>query len=267
MSRQGAAALRERRFQDASRIYRDLAILDAGNPMWHLNLALALHGSGEYRGALLEAGVFLKDRPAPGPGHFVSGLAYLKLNQPCDAIAPLEKARQWQATRQILTELADAQQGCGHWEAAAREYESAAKAGASEPKLWRQSAHGWWTARRYDKAKAAFLATGNAFENDGEFQYEFGDTLVRLEGAKSGLARLERAVTLLPGLIAARGALGRALLEAGRAAEAVPHLEAAGIQDPAALLPLSRAYRSVGRTEDAAQAEADYKKRMAAPQN
>jgi predicted Zn-dependent protease len=117
-------------------------------------------------------------------------------------------------------------------------------------------------ARRYDKAKPAYASAAALFEKDGEYQYEFGDTLARLEGAQAGLSRLERAHALLPGLVAAQGALGRALAELKRYGEAVPHLEAAAIEDATLLLPLSRAYRGVGRLDDAARAEAEYKKRL-----
>jgi hypothetical protein len=65
-----------------------------------------------------------------------------------------------------------------------------------------------------------------------------------------------------PDLLPARGALGRALLELGRAAESVPHLEAAVPADPALLLPLSRAYKATARAEDAARAEAEYRRTM-----
>jgi predicted Zn-dependent protease len=56
--------------------------------------------------------------------------------------------------------------------------------------------------------------------------------------------------------------LGRALLDLDRADEAIPHLEAAVKVDPALLLPLSRAYKAKGRAEDAARAEAEYRRRQ-----
>jgi hypothetical protein len=66
-------------------------------------------------------------------------------------------------------------------------------------------------------------------------------------------------------MAAARGALGRALVDVGRHADAVPHLEIAAKQDPAALLALSRAYRAVGRVEDAARVEKEYKAKLGQP--
>ncbi|MGH9627306.1 MAG: hypothetical protein ACRD7E_02930 [Bryobacteraceae bacterium] len=84
---------------------------------------------------------------------------------------------------------------------------------------------------------------------------------MRTEGAQAG-----KAVRDAPQLLAARGALGRALVQVGRAPESIPHLEAAAGIDPTLLLPLSRAYKAAGRSEDAERAEAAYKKQVA-PQN
>jgi tetratricopeptide (TPR) repeat protein len=263
LSGQGAEAMRTRRFTEAAKIYRHLATVDAANPMWHLNLAMALQSSGELRAALAEFGVFLKAKPEPGPAHFLLGLTHLKLDQPCEAVAPLEAARRWKASVQVLVELGDAYHGCKRWDQAAAAYSEALRLTPGDRRLARQSARCWWLARRYDKAKLAYAGLTAKFGAEPEFQYEYGDTLVRLQGAAAGLPWLQKAVEAAPGMLAARGALGRALVELGRAADALPHLEAARGEDPAVLLPLSRAYRSVGRATDAAEAEAEYKRRIA----
>ena len=100
------------------------------------------------------------------------------------------------------------------------------------------------------------------FAGDAEFLYEFGDTLARLRGAEAGLPYLEKAVKADPQLAPAHGALGRALLELHRAEESIPHLEAAVDTDAVLLLPLSRAYKATGRLQDAARAEAEYRKSL-----
>lgn len=262
LSSQASQAMREKRFADAAQIYRRIAVQDPANPMWRFNLGLALSSGGEYQAALAELNVFLKARPEPGPGHLLVGLAKLKIDQPCEAIEPLEKARQWQASAMVLTELGDANQGCQRWEAAAGAYQAAAKVAPKDTRLARQAAHCWWMARQYDKARPLFASVADGFAEDAEFQYEFGDTLMRVQGAAAGLPRLERAVAAAPGLLAARGALGRALMELKRPADAIPHLEAAAPQDPALLMPLSQAYKAAGRAEDAARALTEYKQRV-----
>jgi len=261
LSSQGARALREKRYGEAARIYRELAIRDAANPMWHFNLGMALASQGEHAAALAELNVFLKARPEPGPAHFLSGLSRLKLGQPCEAIEPLERARRWQASAQVLTELGDAHQGCQRWEAAAEAYQAAARLAPKDTRLARQAAHCWWSARQYARARPLYSSVAAVYFAEPEFHYEFGDTLARLEGAAAGLSRLEKAVEAAPGLIAAQGALGRALMELKRPADAIPHLEAASPEEPALLLPLSQAYKATGRAEDAARALTEYRQR------
>jgi tetratricopeptide (TPR) repeat protein len=254
LSSQGAAAMREQRYPEAIKIYRELSAKDKANPMWRMNLGMALAMQGQHQEALTEFTAFLKARSQPGPTHFFTGLQLLKLDRPCDAIRPLETARKWRATPDVLVELADAYQGCKHWEQAAETYQK-----ANQP---RQSAHCWWLARQYEKAKPLYASVEKQHDKDPEFQFEYGDTLARLEGAESGLPHLEKAVASAPNLTAARGALGRALMELNRPGDALPHLEKAAPTDPTLLLPLSKAYRAVGRPEDAARTEQSYKAKV-----
>jgi tetratricopeptide (TPR) repeat protein len=226
-----------------------------------MNLGMALAYSGSHEDAVRELGVFMQARPSPGPAHFVAGLSLLKLRRHCEAIPVLETARKWKASGEVLIELGDAYQGCNRWEQAAAAYEAAKPGGK---RVRRQIAYCWWMARDYEKALPAYESAAKDYGGDGEFLYEMGDALARARGAEAGLPALEKAVAAAPTLLAARGALGRALMELGRAAEALPHLEAAAPQDPAVLLALSRAYRALGRSEEAARTEAEYKARLGA---
>ncbi len=254
LSQQGAQAMREGRFAEAERIYRQKAAEAPSEPQWQMNLGLALHSAGKYADALREFGRYLKAVPQAGPVHLLTGIDHLKLAAPCRAIGPLEIARRWQASKQVLTELADAYSGCNRYSEAAKVLEA-----AKEPRL---AARAHWQAREYDAAKLLFDAVSAAYANDPAFQYEYGDTIYRVEGAEAALPHLQLAVSIL----SARGSLGRALLDLDRAAEAIPHLEAAVQADSALLLPLSRCYKATGRVEDAARVEAEYRKRLGALQ-
>jgi predicted Zn-dependent protease len=103
-----------------------------------------------------------------------------------------------------------------------------------------------------------FSAIAKSHNADPNFAYEYGDTLLRSEGAEAALPYLERATSLIEG----RAALGKAYVELGRFSEAIPQLEAAVSADPDLLLPLSRAYKASGRTADADRALSEYKKRQ-----
>lgn len=263
LSAEGAAAMRAKEYSAAAGVYRKLVTQDAANPMWRLNLGMALFYAADSAGAARALEEFLRARPQPGPAHLFLGVARLKLQQPCEAIAPLEAALQWpQRPQSRWTELADAYQGCKRWEPAAKAYAEAAKLEPQDTRLARQAAHCWRLARRYELAKPLFAALAAEYENNAEFQFEYGDTLMRLEGAEAGLPWLQKAVAMDAALLPAQAALGRAWLELNRPADAVPHLELAAPADPALLLPLSRAYRALGRAADAARSEAEYKARI-----
>jgi predicted Zn-dependent protease len=256
LSQQGAQALRAQRFAEAESAYRALVQLQPANLMWRMNLGITLQSAGRYAQAIPEFEVFLKSKPAPGPAHLFLGLAHLKLKQPCQAIAPLESALRWNKAQSQI-ELADALYGCKRYAQAAKAYEAA----PPPPAISRQAAHCYWQARQYPEAKRLYAAVAAQFQAEAAFQYEYGDTLVRLDGPAAGLPHLQAASTLLP----ARAELGKALLALNRPTEAIPHLQAASTQDPALLLPLSRALQTAGRPAEAAEALAQYKQKLGNP--
>lgn len=250
LSQAGAAAMRARRYDEAARIYRELAEAPGAQPQWRLNLGLALHSGGRYREAVPELQRFTRAVPAPGPGHLLTGAGLLKLAQPCEAIPPLETARRWRAAPEVLGPLADAYAGCKRYGEAA-----ALLVQLKEP---RQAARAYWLARDYPKARPLFASVAAQHAGDPRFAYEYGDTLLRAVGAEVALPVLEKSVALPEG----RGTLGKAYLELGRHADAIPHLEAAIASDANLLLPLSRCYRAVGRTAEAEKALAEYQKQV-----
>jgi tetratricopeptide (TPR) repeat protein len=327
LSQQGAQAMREGRFTDAQRIYRELLKENPDEVRLRMNLGLALHSAGDYTAATREFDTYLKVYPKPGPVHLLLGVARLKLRQPCEAIPPLERAKEWQSSAQVLVELGDAYFGCRRYAEAARTFEqlgptpkglqgaglsyarlgrqkeaqeafdrlaslpasaelhellsdvrtlegrhedalaeldNAVKLSPNDSRLRRLRARGLWRTAKYDDARKAYEELADRWSHDPEFNFERGDTLVRTVGVEAGLPLLEQAVKAAPTLLPARAALGRALVQAGRAAEAIPHLEAGSTQDPTLLLPLSRAYKAAGRADDAARAEKEYRLRVSA---
>ena len=266
LSAQGAAAMRAERYAEAARVYRTLTVQDPNNPMWRFNLGMAHFSAGAHGEAATALATFLRARPQPGAAHLFLGVSWLKLQQPCQAIEPLEAALRWpQHPPSAWTELADAYQGCKRWEPAAKAYAEAAKLNPQHLRLLRQSAHCWRMARRYELAKPVFASLESSYAQDADFWFEYGDTLMRLDGAAAGLPWLKRAVAANPSFALAQSALGRALMELDRPADALPHLEAGAAEDPALLLSLSRAYRALQRPAEAAKAEADYKAKIGTP--
>ena len=322
--------MKEHRFADAERIYRQLVKEQPNEPRLRMNLGLALFSAAKYPEASDEFEKFLKAVPAPGPAHFMLGVARLKLRKPCEAIPALENARKWQASSQVVLELGDAYFGCKRYAQAAATFEAlsdtpkglqglglsyarlgkqseasvafakleklppsaelhellaeirtlenrhedavkelseAVRLAPKDSRLQRLHARSLWRAGQYEEARKSYASLAAQWSNDPEFNYEYGDTLVRIEGVEAGLPLLEKSVKAAPELVAARGALGKALLQVGRAKESIPHLDAAAQQDATVLLPLSRAYKATGRLQEAARIEAEYKQRVSETQN
>ena len=242
-SQKGAEAMRAGRFAEAEQIYRQLVQQFPSDAGWHANLGLALHSQGKYKEAAEALENSLKLRPSAGISA-VLGIDYLKLGDACRAIAPLEKTDR-------LDALADANAACKRYRTAAQLYEK-----LSKPRL---AGHAYWLARDYKDARRVFASIATPYRDEAEFNYEYGDTLLRSEGSEAAIPLLERATTLIEG----RAALGKAYVEAGRFKEAIPHLEAAINADPDLLLPLSRAYKATGRAADADRVLSEYRKRQA----
>lgn len=248
MSQKAAQAMRAGRFAEAESLYRQLIKADPKEPGWHANLGLALHSQNKLREAVTVLERAMKLRPSAGLAA-VLGVDYLKLNEPCKAIAPLQSAPD------RAPALADAFYGCRRFPEAARTYIKLGDA--------RRAARAWWQARDYEQARPIYEKLQALHTQDADFAWEYGDTLHRTEGAAAAIPWLEKAQALPEG----RASLGKAYAETGRFAEAVPLLEASVKADPDLLLPLSRAYKETGRAAEADRALSEYRKRQASGQN
>jgi predicted Zn-dependent protease len=92
--------------------------------------------------------------------------------------------------------------------------------------------------------------------------FMLGDTLLSQQKADQALPYLRKAVSRDGKLIAARSALGRALIQVGQAVEALPHLKAAlpTDKDGALHFQIAQAYRASGQEGLAKQALAEYQR-------
>src|SRR5215208_4536978 len=66
ISVQASRAIREGRFEEAERIYRQLVKQYPNNAGWHGNLGLALHSQNRFRDAVEALEKSLQFRPSPG---------------------------------------------------------------------------------------------------------------------------------------------------------------------------------------------------------
>ncbi|HEX8920549.1 MAG TPA: tetratricopeptide repeat protein [Pyrinomonadaceae bacterium] len=117
------------------------------------------------------------------------------------------------------------------------------------------------SAGEYDKALAEYRELLLVDSRSAEGHLGLGVLLVKLGGDKTneGIQELARAIALNDGLYEARITIGRALIQQGRAAEAVEHLLRAvelAPRNPEPHYQLALAYRRLGKTQEAAAEEA-----------
>ena len=112
--------------------------------------------------------------------------------------------------------------------------------------------------KEFEVAQEIATALLTADPEGPDFNHLQGDILLSQQQPERAVPFLAKAVKADPKVLPARAAYGRALILAGRAAEAVPHLEAALPLDTDASLyfQLARAYQAAGKTELAKQTTA-----------
>ena len=130
-------ALEERRYQEAVRLYTELARAVPGNAGMQLNLGLALHSAGRYRQAIGQFSAALKLDPALTPARVLMGIGYLKLGEPANAVPPLQEAVKAEPGHRLaLLELADALLSLRRFEQAALDFHKLTEIDPALAKAW-----------------------------------------------------------------------------------------------------------------------------------
>jgi predicted Zn-dependent protease len=130
----------------------------------------------------------------------------------------------------------------------AREWREALKLSPGNPSLQEGLAVALYQAGDLQGARAMFEDLLKRQPESAELNYMLGDTLLNSQKPQEAVPYLKKAVTLVPGLLAAHGSLARACLALGEAEKAVPHLKAAlPIDEDGSLhYQLGRAYQARG---------------------
>jgi predicted Zn-dependent protease len=173
------------------------------------------------------------------------------------AFAQLEKLPPSPELHQIRAEVFRNQ---GRHSDSVREWEAALQLESTNQQFHRELAISVYLARDYPRAEKLI---GEQLRHDAaapELHYYLGDIFLNQDKAADALMELQRAVDLDPKLLPAHAVLARALMQAGKSREAIPHLEAAREidQDGSIHYQLSRAYQADGRTDAARTALARY---------
>jgi tetratricopeptide (TPR) repeat protein len=122
-----------------------------------------------------------------------------------------------------------------------------------DPRLKRELAKSLYYARDWDAARKLFEELIKLDGRDPELQYFYGDVLLQSQQAEAALPHLKAAVDGAPHMPPARATYGRALVQLGRFADAIPHLEQVLAEDDDGSLhyQLARAYQGTGQPEKA----------------
>lgn len=285
-------AMQQGRYDDAARLYSELARQNPDQPMLRYNVGLALYSAQKFSLALKELQAFLKLHPNAPQANFIAAASLLKLNQACLSLPYFDRASSMRELPEYLEQRAQAEAACGHsalavplWEQLATKQptntrawyglglaliasgqqaqaqQAFARLSALPPspelrRLERDIARGLWTSSRYAEARVALLRVQAMGQPEAALEYELGDCTEKLDGPEAALPFYSQAVLLDPKLLSARAALGRALVALNRPKEAIPHLEFAARAniDKTLWAALANAYRLTGRNQDAAAA-------------
>jgi tetratricopeptide (TPR) repeat protein len=124
-----------------------------------------------------------------------------------------------------------------------------------DPRLRRELAKSYYYARDWEAARKLFeeLLKAAGRNADPELQYFYGDVLLQSQQAEAALPYLKAAVDGAPDMPPAHATYGRALVQLGRFADAIPHLETVLAEDEDGSLhyQLARAYQGTGQAEKA----------------
>jgi tetratricopeptide (TPR) repeat protein len=150
----------------------------------------------------------------------------------------------------------------GRYSEAAEEVRAALKLAPGHPRLERELVSNVYLSRDYSAAAEMSARLLKQAPTDPELNWLRGDSLLFLQKVEEAIPPLKKAVEADPKLLAAHHALGRAYMQLGQDAAAVPHLQAAlpVDQDGSLHYQLGQAYRSTGQLDLARQTLITYQK-------
>ncbi len=277
------------RYTEAVRLYQQMVKANPQEPLLRFNLGLAQYSAKQYAGAVASFQNFLKSQPSHPQANLLAASSLVKLEKACDAMPFVKRAEALAASAEYLSVAGPAQLECLDYTAAEKSFAAWARleplntrawyglgkarvelqdeAGAQEAfarlsslpysgelrQLEIEIARGLVKQKRVAEAREAYgrlLAQDGA---DAEALFELGGLQ---ETAEAALPHYEKAVAARPDFWIAQAALGRALLNLGRGAEAVGPLEkaAAKLNEKSVWAALANAYRAAGRGADARRA-------------
>ncbi len=189
----------------------------------------------------------------PGDQHLLYLLArvYMQLGQQALAkMNAIDPNSVW--AHEISGELMESMK---NYDGAIVEYKKAIEAAPKQPGAHYKLGDVYWSIAQWDNAAAQFRAELANDPKNCMAQWKLGDILVQQSiQPEEALANIDKALAMCPNLAGARSDRGKVLLQLHRNDEAIADLQAAAKQmpdDSSVHFLLARAYRAVGRQQDA----------------
>ncbi len=201
---QQARSLMERKqFNDAAKLYAELAKAMPANAAYHLNHGLALHMAGRDAECLAPFEAALKLNPQLPPALIGLGASYLRTNQPAKAIAPLERfARLQPNDLEARRMLVDATLSTGQPLKAIPHLEKLAAAQPAEAGLWYELGRAYEAAAQSDFADLA-----QRFPESGPFFALAGDSRSKANQRRTAFFFYRKALAQMPSLRGVRASI------------------------------------------------------------
>ena len=211
-SQEGSAALRARRFEEAVRIFRELATARPEEAGLHMNLGMALAMAGQEADAIapLERAVALN--PALAPAHLFLGSSYLALGHPDKAVPPLERAVAGGSTSvETRRMLASAYAALGRHAEAAAQLRRVTEAAPKMPAGWYALGHAYNAL-----AQDALASFQNQPEDSPWRRVLVADALAADGRLADAFALYREMLAVLPAMTAIRDSIARIYERSGR---------------------------------------------------
>ena len=182
------------------------------------------------------------------------GRVYEALGQSSEANDAWARLTQLSPSLESHLHAAESHSAAQRWRQAALEWQEALRLAEDKPPIRISLAEALFRSRDY---QAAMSALQPLLKNESaDVQFFYGASLLNLQQPLEALPYLRAAIARNAELLPARAALGQALLQTGRAADAIPLLESAMPvdQDGSIHFQLFRAYQLTHRESDARRA-------------
>src|SRR5712692_10170674 len=230
------ALLGAQRYEEAAEQFRKLSELAPDNPkVWY--------GLGESYDSLVQS--------APSEREQYRELAWQAYN----------RLMQLPRSRESCIHTAELRAESGEWVDAAKQWREALKLAPDDGRIRTGLVWALYRSRDYEAALELIDSMQKDNGDSAELNFLSGACWLNLQQPEKSIPYLEKAIEADRHLLPAHAGLGQALLQTGKAKEAIPHLQA-GLsidEDGSGHFQLVRADEITGETEAAKQALSDYK--------